>query len=108
MIEISKSYLDKLINTDKLGASGYAFKRKDALNILNEDFLNGYHISGGDVLEINNNEIKFTYDSWSTEPIKNENRNDYITRCKNNSEKYISNYNEGNRNIIYLLVIHNG
>ncbi len=109
MLIFPEYYLNKIINVDELGAGGYAFKREDALKLIYEKFLNDFHISGGDVLEItSNNEIKFTYDSWYTNSKKFENIKDYINRSKKDTEKYIKNYNEGNRKIIYLLVIDNG
>jgi hypothetical protein len=105
MLIYPQHYLKKSISLNELGVDEFAFKKEDALKLIREEFTINYSILGGDVLEITkNNEIIFTYDNWFSDPKADESQENFKTRSRIETEKYISTYNEKDRNIIYSLV----
>ena len=103
-IILPKQYRQKMINLKTYGNNEFAWKKKDALNLLNEIFLQEASILGGDVIEfIDKEKINPTYDNWSIEKSNFKSEEEFATKSKTISKEYINTYHENNRNIIYSI-----
>jgi hypothetical protein len=103
---IGDELLQKARSLSSMGVNGVAWRRNDvlcAVEILRDS---GYAILGGDVLEVKEESVRFTYDNWYADKSTREASDwDGIVRMSRAvAVEYISGYPEGKRQILYLLV----
>jgi hypothetical protein len=92
---------------DKSGISGIAFSKKDILDFLKGNDIDGFAMLGGDVLKFNTekNKYVYTYDNWyAPDRLIKESFSDFCERCKQSSIEYIEKY-PNDEGIVYTPVI---
>lgn len=80
---------------DKLGVEEWAFRREDALKLLEDRRSKGISCSGGDVI-VENEVGKFAYtnDNWYSQKDHFKTDTEYVEDSVNKALEYIRNYQE--------------
>lgn len=104
--ELFEKISEKVILLEKYYLGDLAWKKEDALNLLNsliqdEDEIG---ISGGDVYEIESDHLYPAYENWSCKLRPGESRKDFYIRSQKESLDYISKYSiSHNKNILFSI-----
>lgn len=90
---------------EKFGLNDLAWKKEDAINLIKSLLKDKIGILGGDVYLINpSNHLEFLYDNWACERVEDESNNDFYSKSKLESLKYIEKYPVGkNENIFFSI-----
>jgi hypothetical protein len=92
---------------ERLGVDEWAFRREDALKMLESMKKKRIPCSGGDVIiEDNEGKLKYVNDNWYYQYNKHgEDQEQYIDKSIVKAEEYIKNYPEkDNQKYFYILV----
>ncbi len=96
--------IQKGIYLENIGINEYALTKKQALFILELCKKEKVGILGGDILELVNNEIKYTYSNWYCNRNENESELNFCFRSIDYAEQYIVNTMQ-NKNFYTTLVL---
>jgi len=93
-IIIPKNFKKKGINLADWNINRMAWKKKEALEVINYFFNCNAEIGiiGGDVYRLSNNQIIPLYDNWTCDDKKNESNKNYNIRSLFEAKNYIENY----------------
>jgi len=109
MLELYSSKIINILSVgtclDKEGINNWALTKEQALEAVKEFKAIDIAILGGDVMYLENDRIRHTYDNWFTETSEKEIPKEFNIRSYQIAQNYIENY-ENNKysEIFYLLV----
>jgi hypothetical protein len=104
-----ESILKDGISLESIGVNNWGFSKNQAIQIL--DVLDKLNIPvfGGDVFELEKENIRCNYDNWFCERLNNESDENYKSRCISEAKKYIMNYrSKSSGKILFTLVFELG
>lgn len=90
--EIKDKITQKSISLEGYGINDLAWSKEDAKNLINEIMKDKVGILGGDVYKLTPKRLEPLSDNWSCEPKETESEEEYYSRSKSESLKYIENY----------------
>jgi hypothetical protein len=90
---------------DKMGVNEWAFKRMDALDLVEIMKKFNMAILGGDVIRESNGKFEYAKDNWSNNRNIDESTDEFIKRSLQLSENYIKNYSEKQGWLYYYVIV---
>jgi hypothetical protein len=90
--EIKDKITEKSISLEGYGINDLAWSKEDAKSLINQIMKDKVGILGGDVYKLTPKRLEPLSDNWSCEPMETEPEEDYYSRSKSESLKYIENY----------------
>jgi len=90
--KIKEKIIQNSISLQRFGLNELAWRKKDAQNFINDIMKDKIGILGGDVYKLTPKQLEPLCDNWSCEPIATESEENYHSRSKFESLKYIANY----------------
>lgn len=102
--EIKEKITQKSISLEGYGLNDLAWTKEDAKNLINSIMKDRIGILGGDVYKLTLNRLEPLYDNWACEPAATESKEEYYSRSKSESLKYIENYPvQAEKNIVFSI-----
>jgi hypothetical protein len=102
--EIKEKITKKAISLDEYGINDLAWSKENAKKLINTIMKDKIGILGGDVYKLTLKSLESLSDNWSCEPMEDESEEEYYSRSKSESLKYIENYPvEPGKNIIFSI-----
>jgi len=90
---VPEKYRSKIIKVTIPGVSAYAWPRDLLLDFISDEKNIEFAILGGDVISVNDTQMCYTYDNWSTDSrYLGESFNDYCKRCSKVAKEYLEKY----------------
>lgn len=90
--EIKDKITKKSISLEGYGINDLSWSKEDAKRLINEIMKDKIGILGGDVYKLTPKRLEPLSDNWSCEPSETESEEEYYSRSKSESLKYIENY----------------
>lgn len=90
--EIKEKINQRFISLKRYGLNDLAWAKEDAKNLINSIIKDRIAILGGDVYRLTPNRLEPLYDNWACEAGATESEEEYHSRSKSESLKYIQNY----------------
>ncbi|NGX38072.1 MAG: hypothetical protein K1000chlam2_01243 [Chlamydiae bacterium] len=90
--KIKEKIIQKAISLEKYGINDLAWSKEDAKSLINAIMKDEIGILGGDVYKLTLNRLEPLCDNWSCEPIGTGSEEEYYSKSKSESLKYIENY----------------
>jgi len=90
--EIKDKITQKSISLEGYGINDLAWSKEDAKRLINEIMKDKIGILGGDVYKLTPKRLEPLSDNWVCEPMETESEEEYHSRSKFESLKYIENY----------------
>jgi hypothetical protein len=102
-LDLPPELLQQARSLAALGLAEVAWPRPAALSIL--EWMRGrrYAVLGGDVLQVSDNRLVHTYDSWHSDPLPAESFETYASRSLDDTLGYLKAYPD--REHLYVLVV---
>jgi hypothetical protein len=89
---------------DSIGTNNWALFREDAIDALKKFDDLGVAILGGDVLCIENGQIRYNYDNWLCNRDIDESNFDFKVKSITISKKYIANYKKAESHYLFAII----
>ncbi len=90
--KIKEKITQKSISLEGYGINDLAWSKQDAKELINEIMRDKIGILGGDVYKLTPKCLEPLSDNWSCEPKETESEEEFYSRSKSESLKYIENY----------------
>ncbi len=101
--------MSKAIDLQSIGVKNMAWYHSDVLEVIANLDKSSCAILGGDVLSLQDGELKHNYDNWHSEQQDAETWQKYAKRSRDESKDYVNNYPDPNdKTIAYVLVFREG
>ncbi len=104
-INVKNKIKSNSINLNNFGLNDLAWKKDEALKLINSIMSDSIGILGGDVYKIELTNLIPIYDNWSCQKKTGETTAEYLLRSKNEALDYIKRYPiESNEEIIFAII----
>src|SRR5690348_15289308 len=90
--EIREKIFQNALSLEEYGINGLAWSMEDAKKLINEIMKDKIGILGGDVYKVIPKRLESLSDNWFCEPKNSESEEQFYSRSKLESLKYIENY----------------
>jgi hypothetical protein len=100
-----QNLLESAVPLKSMGLSDLAWKRNDAIQVVDALAECGYAILGGDVLVERAGRLTHTYDSWFVNREEAATWRQFVLESKNRAISYISRYSETNGDDYYYVLV---
>ncbi len=100
--EIKERIIKDAISLQKHGINDLAWTKKNAKTLIQELINDKIGILGGDVYNLHQNHLEALSDNWACEPNTTESEQEFYSRSKSESLKYLEEYPSGSETLFSM------